>query len=204
MEKDIVDRLDVEILRILCKDPKQSSREIAKQLDVSDRTVARRISRMEKAGIILGYQLILNDYVKGIIFDANDLTEVKFNLTEWANFEGSLQGMYSTAADVILFYAGKGVGRSILRDIKINKPSIEDVLSVFSKICVLRGWGNIRIEKVGNDLIKTSLKNLKISPFLFKGILTGMLEALIGENVESPSSTEDGSILVKISGGGNL
>lgn len=204
MEKSIVDRLDMEILRILCKDPKQSSREIAKQLDVSDRTVARRISRMEKEGIILGYQLILNDYVKSLIFDVSDLTEVKFNLNEWANFEESLQGMYSTAADVILFYAGKGVGRSILRNISTHKLSIGDVLSVFSKICVLRGWGNIRFERVGNDLIKTSLKNLKISPFMFRGILTGMLETLIGENVEAPSSTDDGSILVKISGGVNL
>jgi Lrp/AsnC family transcriptional regulator for asnA, asnC and gidA len=204
MEKGIVDRMDIEILRILCKDPKQSSREIAKQLDVSDRTVARRISRMEKEGIILGYQLILNDYVKSLIFDASDLTEVKFNLNEWANFEESLQGMYSTAADVILFYAGKGVGRSILRNLSTNKLSIEDVLTVFSKICVLRGWGNIRFERVGNDLIKTSLKNLKISPFMFRGILTGMLETLIGENFEAPSSTEDGSILVKISGGVNL
>jgi len=184
-KKEKVDRLDLEILQILSKDPKLSCREIAKQLDVSDRTVARRVSRMEREGIILGYQIVLNDYVKSLIFDTSDLSEIKFTVAEWSNFEDALRQMYSSAADVIFFYAGKGIGKSIVKSMGRGKHTVDDVLSFSSKVCNIRGWGNVRFDRMKDNSIKADLKGLRINPSFFRGILAGMLENTIGGEPES-------------------
>lgn len=196
--KSIIDKLDLEILHILSRDPRLSCREIAKQLEVSDRTVARRVSRMEREGIILGYQLVLNDYAKSLVFDTSDLSEIKFTVAEWSNFEEALRQMYSTAADVIFFYAGKGIGKSIIRSMGKGKLSIEDALSFSSKVCNVRGWGNVRFDKLKDNSVKADLRGLRINPSFFRGIVAGILENLTGEEPESLLFTEeDGSLIIK-------
>ena len=196
--KSIIDKLDLEILHILSRDPRLSCREIAKQLEVSDRTVARRVSRMEREGIILGYQLVLNDYAKSLVFDTSDLSEIKFTVAEWSNFEEALRQMYSTAADVIFFYAGKGIGKSIIRSMGKGKLGIEDALSFSSKVCNVRGWGNVRFDKLKDNSVKADLRGLRINPSFFRGIVAGILENLTGEEPESLLFTEeDGSLIIK-------
>ncbi len=196
--KNIIDKLDLEILRILSRDSRLSCREIAKQLEVSDRTVARRVSRMEKEGIILGYQLVLNDYAKSLVFDTSDLSEIKFTVAEWSNFEEALRQMYSTAADVIFFYAGKGIGKSIVKSMGKSKLSIEDVLSFSSKVCNVRGWGNVRFDKLKDNSIKADLRGLRINPSFFRGIIAGMIKNMTGEEPESLLFTEeDGSLIIR-------
>ncbi|MEM1558143.1 MAG: winged helix-turn-helix transcriptional regulator [Thermoproteota archaeon] len=197
-KKDMVDKLDLEILQILSRNPKLSCREIAKQLEVSDRTVARRISRMEREGIILGYQLVLNDYAKSLIFDASGLSEIKFTVAEWSNFEEALRQMYSTAADVILFYAGKGISKSIMKSIGKGKFSLEDALSFSSKVCSMRGWGNVHFDRLKDNSIKANLRGLRINPSLFRGIIAGVLENITGEDSESLLFMEEnGSLLIR-------
>jgi len=196
---DPLDKLDLEILRILYSNPKQSYRDIAKRLEVSDRTIARRINRMENEGIILGYQPVLSDYAKSLMFSSNETVEFKFSPTEWGEFEKSFKTMYYTAADVIFFYAGKGVGQAIMEEIKEmtgGKTAVEDVLTNLSKICVLRGWGGVLFERVGNGAIKATLNNLRINRFMFRGILTQLLESLTGGSVEISSLTEDSSVIL--------
>jgi len=195
-KKDKVDRLDLEILRILSRNPKLSCREMAKQLEVSDRTIARRVSRMEKEGIILGYQIILNDYVKSLIFDARDLSEIKFSITEWSSFEEALRQMYSTAADVIFFYAGKGVGKSILKNLSRDQLNLDDFLSFFSKICSMRGWGNLRFDKLKDNSIKIDLKGLRVNPSFLRGMLAEILENITGVEPESMSLMEENNSLI--------
>jgi len=196
--KNIIDKLDLEILRILSRDSRLSCREIAKQLEVSDRTVARRVSRMEKEGIILGYQLVLNDYAKSLVFDTSDLSEIKFTVAEWSNFEEALRQMYSTAADVIFFYAGKGIGKSIVKSMGKSKLSIEDVLSFSSKVCNVRGWGNVRFDKLKDNSIKADLRGLRINPSFFRGIIAEMIKNMTGEEPESLLFTEeDGSLIIR-------
>ncbi|MEM3713179.1 MAG: winged helix-turn-helix transcriptional regulator [Thermoproteota archaeon] len=197
-KKDRVDRLDLEILQILARDPKLSCREIAKQLEVSDRTVARRVSRMEKEGIILGYQLVLNDYVKSLIFNISDLSEIKFTVAEWSNFEEALRQMYSSAADVIFFYAGKGIGKSIIKSMGKGRPTLDEALSFSSKVCNIRGWGNVRFDRLKDNSIKADLKGLRINSSFFRGILAGMLENITSEEPESLLLTgEDGSLIIR-------
>jgi len=197
-KKIVVDKLDLEILQTLSRNPKLSCREIAKQLKVSDRTVARRISRMEREGIILGYQLVLNDYAKSLIFNVEDLNEIRFTVAEWSSFEEALRQMYSTATDVILFYAGKGVGKSIIKSMGKGRLSLSDALSFYSKVCNVRGWGDVRFDKLEDNTIKIDLKNLRISSSFFRGILSELLENLAGGKSKLLLTTEEnGSLTIR-------
>ena len=61
-----LDKVDQKILEILNKNARTPSKEIASQLrktghDVSDRTIRKRIERLEKSGIIKGYKAVLSD-----------------------------------------------------------------------------------------------------------------------------------------------
>lgn len=56
----ITDDLDSKILNELVSNARISLRELAKRLGVSVATVANRVSRMEKNGVIRGYTAIIN------------------------------------------------------------------------------------------------------------------------------------------------
>jgi len=61
-----LDKVDQKILEILNKNARTPSKEIATDLrksghDVSDRTIRKRIERLEKSGIIKGYKAVLSD-----------------------------------------------------------------------------------------------------------------------------------------------
>jgi len=61
-----LDKVDQKIIAILNKNARTPSKEIATELrnaglDVSDRTIRKRIERLEKNGIIKGYKAVLSD-----------------------------------------------------------------------------------------------------------------------------------------------
>jgi len=61
-----LDKVDQKIISILNKNARTPSKEIATELrnsglDVSDRTIRKRIERLEKNGIIKGYKAVLSD-----------------------------------------------------------------------------------------------------------------------------------------------
>jgi DNA-binding Lrp family transcriptional regulator len=55
-----LDKLDLNILRIIQENCKLSAREMASQLDVPITTVYSRIKRMEDSGLIKGYRALLD------------------------------------------------------------------------------------------------------------------------------------------------
>ncbi len=60
-----LDEVDQKIIGILNKNARTPSKEIASELrnsgvDVSDRTIRKRIERLEKNGIIRGYKAVLS------------------------------------------------------------------------------------------------------------------------------------------------
>lgn len=64
-----LDKVDQKIIEILNKNARTPSKEIASELresghDVSDRTIRKRIERLEKSGIIKGYKAVLTDISK--------------------------------------------------------------------------------------------------------------------------------------------
>lgn len=61
-----LDKVDQKIIEILNQNARTPSKDIATELrkgghDVSDRTVRKRIERLEKSGIIKGYRAVLSD-----------------------------------------------------------------------------------------------------------------------------------------------
>ena len=61
-----LDKVDQKIIEILNKNARTPSKDIATELrksgdDVSDRTIRKRIERLEKSGIIKGYRAVLSD-----------------------------------------------------------------------------------------------------------------------------------------------
>jgi Lrp/AsnC family leucine-responsive transcriptional regulator len=65
-----LDKVDQKIIEILNSNARTPSKEIASELkksghDVSDRTIRKRIERLEKSGIIKGYKAVLTD-VSGV------------------------------------------------------------------------------------------------------------------------------------------
>jgi DNA-binding Lrp family transcriptional regulator len=70
-EKDVLDELDIKILKTFQEDARQSSREIAKKLNVATGTVYSRIKKLTESGIIKGYTAIIEPTLVGF-----DLTVV--------------------------------------------------------------------------------------------------------------------------------
>ena len=61
-----LDKIDQKIIEILNKNARTPSKQIADELkktgeDVSDRTIRKRIERLEKSGVIKGYKAVLTD-----------------------------------------------------------------------------------------------------------------------------------------------
>jgi DNA-binding Lrp family transcriptional regulator len=78
-----LDKIDQKIIAILNKNARTPSKEIASELrnaglDVSDRTIRKRIERLEKNGIIKGYKAVLSDVSSSDEFEALFL---KFKVT---------------------------------------------------------------------------------------------------------------------------
>jgi DNA-binding Lrp family transcriptional regulator len=70
-----LDKIDQKIIDILNKNARTSSKEIATELkkeghDISDRTIRKRIERLEKSGIIKGYKAVLSDIAETIESEA--------------------------------------------------------------------------------------------------------------------------------------
>jgi len=79
-----LDKVDQKIIEILNVNARTPSKEIAVELrkmghDVSDRTIRKRIERLEKSGIIKGYKAVLTDVAESNDYEALFL---KFKVTK--------------------------------------------------------------------------------------------------------------------------
>ena len=59
--RELLDKKDIEILRIVQRNSKITTREIARQLNIPVTTVFTRIKKLEQKGIIKEYRAILNE-----------------------------------------------------------------------------------------------------------------------------------------------
>jgi len=73
-EKSLVDDTDWKILRLLVQDSRISYREIARKTGLAVGTVAYRIRKLEKEGVIKGYSVVL-DYEK-LGYEITAVTEI--------------------------------------------------------------------------------------------------------------------------------
>ena len=148
-----LDKVDQKIIEILNENARTPSKEIAAELkkldhEVSDRTIRKRIERLEKSGIIKGYKAILTD-VSGIneyqailmkLKPSKSLESVKDSITEFvkklenylliANTDGEWNmlvliqvesGKLNTSQKIVEKFSDE------LIDYRINEIDIKDV-----------------------------------------------------------------------------
>ena len=81
-----LDETDVKILKVLLSDSRLSSRQIAKQCEISIGTVLSRIRKMEDEGIITGYTALLDQEKLGYeLTVVTEITVSKGRLLEMEN-----------------------------------------------------------------------------------------------------------------------
>jgi DNA-binding Lrp family transcriptional regulator len=81
-----LDKTDVQILKALTADARLSSRQIAKQCDISVGTALSRIRKMEETGMIKGYSIILDHEKLGYeLTVVTEITVSKGRLLEMEN-----------------------------------------------------------------------------------------------------------------------
>jgi len=148
-----LDKVDQKILEILNKNARTPSKEIATELrktghDVSDRTIRKRIERLEKSGIIKGYKAVLSDVSETNDYEALFIKfkpaksleaikeSVKDHIIEKPNylFVANLDGEWNMLVIMKIEPGTKSVTSKIIEkfsdqviDYRINKLNIEKI-----------------------------------------------------------------------------
>jgi len=148
-----LDKVDQKILEILNKNARTPSKEIATELrktghDVSDRTIRKRIERLEKSGIIKGYKAVLSDVSETNEYEALFIKfkptksleavkkSIKDHVIEKPNylFVANLDGEWNMLVIMKIELGTKSVTSKIIEkfsdqviDYRINKLDIEKI-----------------------------------------------------------------------------
>lgn len=148
-----LDKVDQKIIEILNSNARTPSKEIAAELkksghDVSDRTIRKRIERLEKSGIIKGYKAVLTDVsgvneYRGILMKlkpSKSLETVKNSIKEFvtkldnyllvANMEGEWNMLVIIQVDSAKSNTSQKIVEKFsdeLIDYRINEIDIKDV-----------------------------------------------------------------------------
>jgi len=148
-----LDKVDQKILEILNQNARTPSKDIATELrklghDVSDRTIRKRIERLEKSGIIKGYKAVLSDVSETKEYEAlfikfkptKSLESVKESIKEHVIdkpnylFVANLDGEWNMLVVMKLEPGTKSVTSKIIEkfsdqviDYRINKLDIENI-----------------------------------------------------------------------------
>ncbi len=136
-----LDRLDLRIIRSLSQNARKPYSGIAKELEVSDATVRKRVNRLVEEGIIKQFNLLL-DYHRigrivkafiGLRVNASKLMSVVGHLEE----NPDVQVLYRTTGNVDLFV------EVIFKDMEELKQFLEQELNIdgisYSEVTVVIG-----------------------------------------------------------------
>ena len=131
-----MDDKDIEILKHLTVDGRQSARQLSHRLGVSTVTILSRIKKLEEQNIIQGYSVRLNHELLG--FDITALIEIKSNKgkmleieSEIAKYDSAIAVYYITGdADMVIL--AKFKTRELLSNFvkKVSAiPNVENTLT---------------------------------------------------------------------------
>ena len=132
-----LDKVDQKIIEILNQNARTPSKEIADELkksghDVSDRTIRKRIERLEKSGIIKGYKAVLTD-----VADSNEYEAIFMKLKPAKTLETIKESIkeFVTNMENYLLVANMEGEWSILVIVKLESPldkSSQRIIEKFS------------------------------------------------------------------------
>ena len=130
-----LDKVDQKIIEILNKNARTPSKEIALELrksahDVSDRTIRKRIERLEKSGIIKGYKAVLTD-----VSESNEYEAVFMKLKPTKSRESIKNAIkdFVITLPYYLFVAGLDGDWHVLVVMKVEQDQSNPTLKIIEK-----------------------------------------------------------------------
>lgn len=132
------DRIDDKLVSLLRQDGRASISALAKAVNLSRTAVQARIDRLERDGVILGYQAILaqpsqEDEVGAILavtFSQHPCTPVVAKFRHWPE----IRHHYSVTGPIDGYFVVRAKGTSALNDLVLRLSAIEGVASVSSAV----------------------------------------------------------------------
>ncbi|MEM1985765.1 MAG: Lrp/AsnC family transcriptional regulator [Nitrososphaeria archaeon] len=181
-----IDDLDLEILKFLQENARAQCNEIAKYVGVSDRTVARRIKRMESGGIIKGYKVELCEEIVERFFPSTKgligVSSITMPAVCWDNILNVIVSTFGVGGVLIVYNLGLSIGRTYGEILKKFSDDKENLISSFSSLFKSSGWGEISLSKMDYEkgygilsVSKIPFKN-NLSENLIRGIIAGYIE----------------------------
>ncbi len=199
MEKvSAIDGLDLNILKVLMQNARADFKSIAKAVGVSDRTVARRIARLEQLGVIRGYYVDIEPRLQlgsGIRLHDYYITMTR---TEWEELWNALHKVLGTGISILLFHAGKAVGSDLGSNLLKTYSNPIDALQALPRILENRGCQGCFFEKLDlnnhTGMFVVAKQRFEDPKGVFyewvRGILTAVLETLLSRSVEVKVETD--------------
>ena len=130
-----LDKIDQKIIEILNQNARTPSKEIASELrksgeDVSDRTIRKRIERLEKSGIIKGYKAVLTD-----VSESNEYEAAFLKLKPTKSLESLKESIkdFTTKMPNYLFVANLDGDWNMLIVMKVEQEQKDPSLKIVEK-----------------------------------------------------------------------
>jgi DNA-binding Lrp family transcriptional regulator len=139
-----LDETDVKILRTLIFDARMSSRQIAKQCEISIGTALSRIKKLEKEGIIKGYSAILDHEKLG--YELTVVTEITVSKGRLLEMENEIARL----PNVCCVYDVTGLTDAVI----IAKFKNREELSKFTKRLLALPY----VERTNTHVVLTTVK----------------------------------------------
>jgi len=191
-----LDEVDLKIIQALMKNARADFKDIASLVGVSDRTVARRIERLEACGVIKGYYVDLDHSL--LLQSGIDLSEydeyVRLSRAEWEELWNALGKIMGAGLSVLLFHAGRAVGLEVGSKLRGRYRDLEAALNMLPSLLRDRGCKECKLIDfdqticVGRfEFAKQTIMPRKHNVVSFewlRGILQGALEGITGKKVE--------------------
>jgi DNA-binding Lrp family transcriptional regulator len=191
-----IDEVDLKIIQALMKNARADFKDIAAAVGVSDRTVARRIERLEKRGVIRGYYVDLDHEVllqNGI--DLSDYDEyVRLSRLEWEELWNALGKIMGAGLSIMLFHAGRAVGSEVGSKLRERCRDVDAALKMLPSLLKERGCKDCELIDLDEtkcagkfEFTKQTVPPKKHSiVFLewLRGMLYGALEAITSRKVD--------------------
>ena len=146
-----MDNKDVEILKHLSVDGRQSARQLSHRLGVSTVTILSRIKKLEEQNIIQGYSVRLNHELLG--YEITAIIEIKSNKgkmleieNEIAKYESTI-AVYDITGDADMIIIAKFKNRELLSDFVKKISAISNVENTLTHLVINTiKWDNRLIE----------------------------------------------------------